>query len=253
MIERDLRRWIQELPQFLQLYEQYPVKKPASYDIDVRQLHVPYLTALTILNKPTSSTSAPSPVAILASSLVAGIFEDFLLRDDVRHLISIFTFHLLVAGFSQRSCQRYCNLRGNAAEGLKIITVALREMSKKWDSAIGPLKIIQGFSVDNDREAIAATFPPQRLDSDQMAFFAPYGRDFCRVWDILLNPPDLSALDSRVESHQGAGTDAPTLRELVDPAHPEHPEPTWLDFDFTSYGLFPDYTGVDGNAMDCGA
>jgi hypothetical protein len=189
-------------------------------------------------------------VAILASSLVAGLFEDFLLRDDYKHLNSIFTFYLLVAGLAQRSCQRYSNLQEKAVEELRIITFALSDMSKKWDSAIGPLKIIQGFLDETDFDAASSTFPPQTLNSDQLIFFAPYGPDFCRKWDLILSPPTQSARDLTVGHHGGMDASIPSIRDLSDLAPLESPEQVSLDFDFTSYGLFQDLNITNGNALE---
>lgn len=146
VIENDLRKWVDELPLCLRMNCQIADQTRRMYDLEVWQLHVPYFTALTILYRPHCNTSIPSPVTLLSSSCVVGIFEDFLARDDVRRLNSIFTFHLLVASFPQLTYYKYTTVRSSVQDELNLITMALREMSKQWDSALGPLRIIQGCS-----------------------------------------------------------------------------------------------------------
>ena len=83
---------------------------------------------------------APSTAALLASSFVAGIFEDFMARDELRFVGPIFTFYCLTAGMAQLSCYRHTGIIDIAEENLAIMGRALQELSKRWPSAVGSLR-----------------------------------------------------------------------------------------------------------------
>lgn len=138
--EDRLFRWIKTLPGHLQLcqtVEGHPLKP---YNFEARQLHVQYFVVLVILCRPADPKLAPSSASLLASSFVAGIFEDFMARDEIRFLGPIFTFYCLTAGMAQLSCYRYSGLVDAAEETLGILGRALEELSKRWPSAVGSLK-----------------------------------------------------------------------------------------------------------------
>ncbi|KIW25943.1 uncharacterized protein PV07_09077 [Cladophialophora immunda] len=198
-IEAELKRWVKELPPCLQMYRQHPLRCPAPYDLEVRQLHIPYLTILTILNRPTTPASVPLQVALLSSSLVAGIFEDFLARDDIRYLGPTFTFHIFVASFPQLLCHKYPVLWQSAEQELKIMQLALHELRKTWPSAIGPQKIIQSFIDAVVHEPSSAAYPHPPMTADQTAFFEAFGPEFCRKWDLVSKASPPPALDPAME------------------------------------------------------
>jgi hypothetical protein len=106
----------------------------------VRQLHVQYFTVLVILHRPTDPKLVPSATSLIASSFVAGLFEDFMARDELRFLGPIYTFYCLTAGMAQLSCYRYPEIVDVAEENLSIMGRALEELSGRWPSAVGSLK-----------------------------------------------------------------------------------------------------------------
>jgi len=79
-LEDRLFRWIKTLPDHLQLCRAVEGRPLKSYDFEARQLHVQYFTVLVILNRPLDPTLAPSTASLLASSYIAGMFEDFMAR-----------------------------------------------------------------------------------------------------------------------------------------------------------------------------
>jgi len=95
---------------------------------------------LIILNRPLDPKLAPSTASLLASSYIAGIFEDFMVRDELRYLGPIFTFYCLTAGMAQFSCYHYSETVGLAEQNLKVMARALEELSKRWPTAVGSLK-----------------------------------------------------------------------------------------------------------------
>jgi hypothetical protein len=133
-------RWLKTLPANLQLCRPIEGRPLKQYSFESRQLHVQYFSVLVILYRPPDPKVAPSMASLLASSFIAGLFEDFMARDELRYLGPIFTFYCLTAGMAQLSCYRYSGLVGIAEENLAIIGRALKELSKRWPSAVGSLK-----------------------------------------------------------------------------------------------------------------
>ncbi|KAJ5813676.1 uncharacterized protein N7503_000426 [Penicillium pulvis] len=242
-IERDLRLWISELPSCLRMYQQTPEKNPTMYDLEIWQLHVPYFTALTILYRPLYSTSIPSPVPLLSSSFVVGIFEDFLARDDVRRLNSIFTFHLLIASFPQLMCYKYSALRSSVEDELNVIKMALHEMSKQWDSALGPLRIIEGCSREVMTAPPVGTFGIPKLSPDEIAFFNAFGPESCRKWNLIFNSGSLSVEPDTVIQRE-PGNLLFDMNDITTPI-PQAPLESLLEFDLSQYGFFMDWNSLD--------
>lgn len=141
-LEDRLFRWIKTLPDHLQLCRAVEGRPLKSYNFEARQLHVQYFTVLTILNRPLDLKLAPSTASLLASSYIAGIFEDFMARDELRYLGPIFTFYCLTAGMAQLSCYRYSEMVSLAEKNLDVLARALEELSKRWPTAVGSLKLL---------------------------------------------------------------------------------------------------------------
>jgi hypothetical protein len=133
-----------------------------------------------------------SPLAVLASSFVAGIFDDFLARDELLYLGPIFTFHLLAAGAGLASLRRYPDLWSTASADLEVMMASLRELSKRWPSAIGALKALQnvvrapvpGLIVNGEQ---AAPPPLTWLKPDEALLLEGFAPDLCRLWHPLKN------------------------------------------------------------------
>lgn len=83
--EEALRRWLKTLPLGLRLYHP-ETKKLNEYNVKTRQLHVLYFTSLLILFRHDKKTDPPSPVSLLASSFISGIYEEYLTYEDISHL-----------------------------------------------------------------------------------------------------------------------------------------------------------------------
>lgn len=215
-IENAIYRWSRELPDQLRLFQRVlpPEGSTASklvlmpYHFEARQLHVTYFVVLAILYRASSPGTIPSAAAILASSFVAGIFEDFLARDEIRFLGPIFTFYLLASGVGLASCYSYPHLWERAQQDLRIICSSLRELSKRWPSAIGSLKALQSMIDETAKAARPSERPqPTPLTSDQQATFCGFGTDLCRLGDVMLAHYPHDIVDSgRQEDDQYART-----------------------------------------------
>ncbi|KFX94033.1 hypothetical protein O988_06511 [Pseudogymnoascus sp. VKM F-3808] len=187
-IERALFRWSKTLAPQLRLSlkgegsDRYML---ARYDVKARQLHIPYFINMVILGRSTIAKGTISSMSILAASFVAGIFEDFLARDELLSLDPIFIFYLLAAGVSLASLRRCQNLWRAAEQDLEIIQNSLKELSKRWPSAASALNALQNdTSLTQKIPGNTITPPPSipKLEMDQKLLFEGYCTDLCRMW-----------------------------------------------------------------------
>jgi hypothetical protein len=104
--ESRIRQWIEGLPIELRIRDDTGDYRP--YDPDVRQLYLPYFTAISILYRPklSSRSTGCSQATIgstIAASCVARIFEDALARNEVRNGVAMTAIYLLIAGIGELS------------------------------------------------------------------------------------------------------------------------------------------------------
>lgn len=104
--ESAIQKLIKDLPKELRILDDSGNNRP--YDSEVRQLYLPYFTAISILYRPKlrSKSTGCSQATIgstLASSCVARIFEDELARNEVRNGVAMHAIYLLIAGIGELS------------------------------------------------------------------------------------------------------------------------------------------------------
>jgi hypothetical protein len=168
------------------------------YNFEARQLHVPYFIILGILYRFPAPENPPSPAALLASSFVAGIFEDFLVRDEIRFLGPIFTFYLLASGVGLLSCYRYPHLWERVEQDLQIVYNAQKELARRWPSAIGSFRALQTIADEATKGARRGDLSLiGSLTSEQEACFSGFGADLCRIRDLIIIPHAHELLDPR--------------------------------------------------------
>lgn len=182
--ENAVYRWIKELPPEHRLFQLGPKRSLSPYNFEARQLHVPYFVILVILCRAPSPGSTPSAASLVASSFIASIYEDFIARDELRHLGPVFTFYALAAGLSQLSGYRYPSLAAAAEHNYETIQLSLQILAKRWESAIGASKALR-----EAREAVARLpplrTPPAHVPADCPSFFSDFGPDLCNMWHLL--------------------------------------------------------------------
>jgi hypothetical protein len=152
------------------------------YSFNARQLHIPYFTTVAIMARSTA-TRGISVDAVLASSFISGIFEDFLARDEVQYLGPIFTFYLLAAGVALTSTRLHQNLWKVAQQDLEVLQNSLKELSKRWPSGVGAMKALQNVIERTPR--LQHGKPSQNLDwmsAEQEQLFKGFGQELCRMW-----------------------------------------------------------------------
>lgn len=134
-LRQELVAWVQSLPPHLQL----PIRsgRTQSFDRDVHQLHLPYLTAIIVLHLKRSTHDLPQalPPAILAASCTARILRDILSRGNARYLMAITCWYCGTAFIALLQACRIEQLRREAEEGLDVLTHAVTQLQKMWATA----------------------------------------------------------------------------------------------------------------------
>ncbi|KAJ5692909.1 hypothetical protein N7462_002332 [Penicillium macrosclerotiorum] len=198
-IENRLYRWTRDLPASLRLYQSPASAEwetasqsiPSEYSFEARQLHIPYFICLAIMCRSNPGNS-PSPAVVLSSSFVAGIFEDFLARDEIQFLGPIFTFHLLAAGIGLLSCNNVPTLWGKAQVSLQTIYLSLDVLAKRWSSAKGSLMALKSIA---DKQQITRSNATAllTLPREHQPFFADFGPDISWAWSYIMTSGSISS------------------------------------------------------------
>lgn len=155
-LREELVAWVHSLPSCLRLRIDTP--RTESFDRDVHQLHLFYLTTIIILHLKRSGGHLPQalPPAILAASCTARILRDILARGNSRFLMAITCWHVGTAFIALLQACRIQHLSKFANEDLDILAIAAKELQKMWASAN---VIAQGF--DRLRRADVRCNSPQ--------------------------------------------------------------------------------------------
>ncbi|KAK4210091.1 major facilitator superfamily domain-containing protein [Rhypophila decipiens] len=136
-LRNDLIEWITSLPAHLQL----PIEsaRTETFDKDVHQLHLPYLTTIIILHLRRSTTSSDLPhalpPAILAASCIVRIMRDILSRGDTRFLMPITCWYSGTAFIALLQAVRIREIAADANEGLDVLTGMINQLRGMWGSA----------------------------------------------------------------------------------------------------------------------
>ncbi|PGH27756.1 hypothetical protein AJ80_00544 [Polytolypa hystricis UAMH7299] len=134
-LARELIDWVQCLPENQRL----PIATNCTipFNRDVHQLHLPYLTTITLLYLTKSPQSLPRAytAAMLSASCVARIFEDYLARGSIRFLPGIANWYIAVAILTLLHGRQVQCLTESADNHINILRIALKELSKMWHLA----------------------------------------------------------------------------------------------------------------------
>jgi len=141
-LQEELVTWVHSLPPSLRL--PIDTTRTETFDRDVHQLHLFYLTTIIILHLKRSGGQLPQalPPAIIAASCTARILRDILARGNSRFLMAITCWHIGTAFIALLQACRIQHLSRSANEDLDILAIAVRELQKMWASAN---VIAQGF------------------------------------------------------------------------------------------------------------
>lgn len=180
-IEARLLNWSRYLNEDLRIYHQ--AGKLASYNFKVRQLWVAYFTALVFLFPTTAHLS--SATALLATSFIVAICEEFLNRGELPMLAPVFVFYMMTAGLVQSIGLRCPDLETETRHELDIIHQCLAEMGKRYPSATGARRVIRAVcraATKQDKQAGSLMFT---MDDNQRQYFEQLGPELCPKWDAI--------------------------------------------------------------------
>lgn len=131
----ELLDWIQSLPKDIQL--RLDSHDAATFDQDIYQLHLPYLTAVIILHLRRSSSDLPQalPPAILAASCTSKILRNILARGNARFLMAITCWYSGMAFIALLQGSRIPQFAKEAEEGIAVLISAVEQLQKMWPTA----------------------------------------------------------------------------------------------------------------------
>ncbi|KAI6760340.1 hypothetical protein HG530_009200 [Fusarium avenaceum] len=134
-LRQELVEWVQSLPPDLQL----PIgsSRTESFDRDVHQLHLPYLTTIIVMHLQRTTPDLPQalPPAILAASCIARILRDILSRGNARFLMAITCWYCGTAFIALLQATRIKQFSKEAEDGLDILDQAVGQLQLMWASA----------------------------------------------------------------------------------------------------------------------
>ena len=131
----ELIEWAQSLPDHLQL--RFTSDVATSFNRDLHQLHLPYLTCITLLYLSSSAQPLPKAytAAILSASCVSCIFEEYLARGSLRFLNGLAGWYITVAILALLHARKVPDLAVAADEHIRVLQASHREMAKLWHSS----------------------------------------------------------------------------------------------------------------------
>ncbi|KAK4552274.1 hypothetical protein LTR86_010444 [Recurvomyces mirabilis] len=248
-IENVLFRWSRSLPGWLQVSQWNEVRHEWNlrpYDFRARQLNVIYFVTLTILSKSSGPSRAISPTAICAASYIAGMYEDFLARDQIRLLSPTYTTFCFMAGLVLLPLRKDAILWEHARADLLVIQRSLEILANRWRSAIGASKALQK-AMESPTSATARLAPLQALSSEHEPLFHSFPVDLCRMW---LPCQEHAVWDMNIEQPGVMETPRPEDRvpslDRMEPEIPVYPGDFFQPFDQETL------TGMGDGSFDYG-
>jgi hypothetical protein len=218
----ELLNWVDKLPPALKLVDENGSSRP--YNFQVTQLHVLFLSTITLLYspRPMFSINPDNTAAVVASTLVFRIYEAFHFRDQICYLGPIFSWHLLVASVTRLSCLRVPSLREDAHGALETTNTFLRELGTKWPSALNNLKNLEILRRDSNsslqnptshgvainRDSLVALGPLlfKNFGPQTMSYFTEVKNQLQMIYDkpaFSNNPSEETTIQSQVNSESG--------------------------------------------------
>lgn len=226
-----------------------PQDNAVTCNFEIQQVLVMYFVVLTILHRSPTPGSVPPAASLVASSFIAGIYEEFLLRDELRYLGPVFAFYPLCAGLSLLSSCRYTHLQNTAEHELTVMKLSLQKLSERWLSAVGPLRALNNLT-EKVRELGPFGGVSPTLDLDAASFFEGFDTKLCKQWQIIGHSSESPSGDADISptcTMADIQTPNDALRSLDAP--PGQPVDTY-DFASVDVGLDPFSNNWEGSGFD---
>lgn len=131
-LARELIEWIRSLPPHLQL--RIGSNHTSNFQLDIHQLHLPYLAVIVVLHLARSPQSLPRalPPAIMAATCIARILKDVLLRSAIGYMMPITCWYSAMAFICLLQALRTDHLKDGAKAEIEILVLTVKELQKKW-------------------------------------------------------------------------------------------------------------------------
>lgn len=182
-LENAVYRWAKQVTP--KLRSSVAAQKDAGIcNLQIQQMLIMYFVVLTILHRSPTPGGVPPAASLIASSFIAGIYEELLLRDELRYLGPVFAFYPLCAGLSLLSSCRYSYLQSTAEHELTVMKLSLQKLSERWLSAVGPLRALNVLT-EKVRELGPFEGPAPTLDPDAASFFEGFDMKLCKQWQTI--------------------------------------------------------------------
>lgn len=188
-IGNDLYAWIRELPPKLRLFAQSPAAGLNAYNFVARQLHIIYFTSVALLLRTTPSDRG----SLLAASFTAALYEEFLVRDELRFAPAMHKFFLFTAGMTLLPASKISSQ--DASEDLAIIKQALRNFADRHPSTLATLSTLETVASRNDLKAPSLGLA---MDDNERMLFREFKPGFCRQWNLFEDGPSRSSAAASV-------------------------------------------------------
>ncbi|OQV04647.1 Fungal specific transcription factor domain-containing protein [Cladophialophora immunda] len=161
----ELRNWAQNLPETLRLSFDRPMS--TEHEAELYQLHFPYLSCIALLHLEKSSQPIPRATtnALLAASCTARIFENILIRGSLRFLQGMAGWYISIALLSLLQGRQVGRLQQAADEHIRVLRVALRELSHRFGSAKMYDRSIENLLNAQQRYSASGDMQAERLRS----------------------------------------------------------------------------------------
>lgn len=192
--------WARELPPELRLFRQ-PPDAINSYNFEARQIHVIYFSTLILLFRTSAPRSSGLAASLVAASFVAGIFEEFLVRDEIGYLgPGIYKFFLLTAAITLLSVYRCPSVEMDVLEDYEAIKQSLKQFSLRYPSALATLHMIESLE-SAEVQALDGFSNLTSLDSETFALFREFGPGLCRQWSLVVGGDAPNAYNVGLSGH----------------------------------------------------
>ncbi|KAI7971932.1 hypothetical protein EIK77_007531 [Talaromyces pinophilus] len=131
-LARELIEWIRSLPPHLQL--RIGSSHTSDFQLDIHQLHLPYLAVIVVLHLARSPQSLPRalPPAIMAATCIARILKDVLLRSVIGYMMPITCWYTAMSFICLLQAHRTDHLKDGAKAEIEILVLTVKELQKKW-------------------------------------------------------------------------------------------------------------------------
>jgi hypothetical protein len=185
--EALLHDWPMQVPEHLRFPEfgmSTDTYMSLQTQLNLRQLHLPYLLSLAIIGR-SLKTESLSAQPVIAASFIAGIFRDVLARDEIKHLAPIFSRYCIASGFFLALLQPLDQVWATCQADMNVFRKALQELGQRWKSAQAGLRALEHFMALREKQPRRALQKVLWLTDSQVGFFDCLPRDYCLVWDSL--------------------------------------------------------------------